>query len=95
MVQTINRIIKKFSSVYQFCNGDINKFVLLLRKGVYRYEYIDSWERFNKTSLPNKKSFYSKPRILESSAGCRTMFLFAVFCNIGALERNPIDFMSN
>ena len=27
-------------------------------------------------------------RILESLAGCRTMFLFAVFCKIGALERN-------
>ena len=28
------------------------------------------------------------PRILESLAGCRTMFLFAGFCQIGALERN-------
>ena len=28
------------------------------------------------------------PRILESSAGCRTMFLFVVFCKIGELERN-------
>ena len=27
-------------------------------------------------------------RALESLAGCRTMFLFAVFCKIGALERN-------
>ena len=27
-------------------------------------------------------------RILESLAGCRTMLLFAVFCKIGALERN-------
>ena len=25
----------------------INKFALLLRKGVYLYEYMDSWERFN------------------------------------------------
>ena len=41
-------------------NGDINKLVLLLRKGVYLYEYTDSWERFNLTSLPDKESFYSK-----------------------------------
>ena len=27
-------------------------------------------------------------RILENLAGCHTMFLFAVFCKIGALERN-------
>ena len=30
-----------------------------LRKGVYPYEYMDSWERFNETSLPNKGGFYS------------------------------------
>ena len=35
-------------------------FVLLLRKGVYPYEYMDNWDRFNKTSLPPKKDFYSE-----------------------------------
>ena len=33
--------------------------MLLLRKGVYPYEYMDNWERFNETSLPSKESFYS------------------------------------
>ena len=32
---------------------------MLLRKGVYPYEYMDSWERFNET-LPPKESFYSE-----------------------------------
>ena len=32
--------------------------MLLLRKGVYPYECMDSWERFNETSLPDKESFY-------------------------------------
>ena len=32
---------------------------MLLRKGVYPYEYVDNWERFNETSFPNKESFYS------------------------------------
>ena len=40
-------------------NGDINKFILLLRKGVYPYEYRDSWEKFNETSLPEKEAFYN------------------------------------
>ena len=35
-----------------------------------------------------QKRFLSKPRMLESLAGCRTMFLFAVSCKIGPLERN-------
>ena len=32
---------------------------MLLRKGVYPYEYLDSWNRFNETSLPDKRDFYS------------------------------------
>ena len=52
-------LIKKFKNTYSFCNNDLNKFILLLRKGVYPYEYMDTWERFNETSLPSKESFYS------------------------------------
>ena len=29
------------------------------RRGFYIYENMDSWQRFNETSLPNKKEFYS------------------------------------
>ena len=54
MEKTNKSIKETFSSIYQFCDGDLNKFVLLLRKGVYPYEYMDSWERFNETSLPDK-----------------------------------------
>ena len=32
---------------------------LLTRKGVYPYEYINSWDRFNKTQLPPIDAFYS------------------------------------
>ena len=52
-------LMKMFASMYEFCNKNLNKFVLLLAKGVYPYEYMDNWERFNETSLPNKESFYS------------------------------------
>ena len=40
-------------------NFAIKIFILLLRKGVYLYEYIDIWERFDETSLPYKEKFYS------------------------------------
>ena len=53
-------LIGKFPNTYQLCNKDPNKFALLLRKGIYPYEYIDSWERFNEESLPDKESFYSE-----------------------------------
>ena len=58
--KSVNDLIEKFPRMHKFCNGDLNKFVLLLRKGVYPYEYMDSWERFNETSLPPKKDFYSE-----------------------------------
>ena len=51
---------KTFLITYQFSNGDLNKFVLLLRKGLHPYEYMGSWERFDKTSLPDKEAFYSR-----------------------------------
>ena len=59
-LKQINESIKNFPNVYQFGNENINKFVLLLRKGVYPYEYVDSWKIFDETSLPNKKSFHSQ-----------------------------------
>ena len=34
--------------------------VLLLRKGVYPYEYTVGWKRFDEASLPHKKAFYTK-----------------------------------
>ena len=35
------------------------KFELMTRKGVYPYDYMDSFEKFNKTELPTKEEFYS------------------------------------
>ena len=35
---------------------------LLLRKQVYPYEYMDSWDRFTETRLPPKEAFYNKLR---------------------------------
>ena len=52
-------LIKKFKNTYSFCNNDTNKFVSLLRKGVYPYEYVDKWERFSEISLPSKEDFYN------------------------------------
>ena len=46
-----------FENTYKFCDIDINKFILLLRKGVCPYEYMDSWKRFNEELLPNKEVF--------------------------------------
>ena len=35
----VNESIKKFPTLYKFCNGDLNRFFLLLRKGIYPLIY--------------------------------------------------------
>ena len=56
-------LIKRFTSIHNFCGEEINKFIFLLRKGVYSYEYIDSWKRFDQTLSLDKKEFYSSLNI--------------------------------
>ena len=50
---------KKFKNTFKFFNNDINNPILLLRKGFYPYEYMDDWEKFIETALPEKEEFYS------------------------------------
>ena len=47
----------QFKNIIKFSNNDINRFILLLRKGVYPYEYMDEWGKFSETSMPDKKNF--------------------------------------
>ena len=55
-IKKINKeLIKRFASTNSFCNNDLDKFILLLRKGVYLYKYMDNWKRFNETSFPSKE----------------------------------------
>ena len=37
-----NESSKNFPTLYKFCNGDLNKFFLLLRKGVYAHKDMDN-----------------------------------------------------
>ena len=53
-----------FPTVYSYYKKkwnhlDEDAFELLCRKGVYPYEYMDSFERFNETKLPKKEEYYS------------------------------------
>ena len=53
------KLKERFFNTHKFYNDDNNKFILLLRKVIYPYEYMDDWEKFNETSLPEIEDFYS------------------------------------
>ena len=50
------KLKEQFFNTCKFSNHN-DKFILLLRKGVYPYEFIDDWEKFNETL--RKKDFFS------------------------------------
>ena len=53
------KLKEQIFNTYKFSNHNNGKFTSLLRKGVYLYEHMDDWEKFNETSLPEKEDFYS------------------------------------
>ena len=57
--KTDKELKKRFKNTFKSSNNDINKFILLLRIGVYLYEYMDEWEKFNETLLSGKEELNS------------------------------------
>ena len=51
------KLKEQFLNTYKYSNHNNNKFILLLKKDVYPYEYIDDWEKFNETTLSEKEDF--------------------------------------
>ena len=56
----IDILKQRFPNTYRLCNNNIDKFELSLRKGVYPYEYMDSWEKFELSVPLDNKHYYSK-----------------------------------
>ena len=53
-----NRKIDQFVNLKKYYSG--NQLSLLLRKGLYPYDYVDCMKKLDETSLPSKDAFYSK-----------------------------------
>ena len=56
---------KRFKNTFKFTNNDINKFILLLRKEVYPYEYMNKWKKFDETTYLEKEKLYRNLNIEE------------------------------
>lgn len=51
---------KRFADTYKFSEPDINKFTLLLQKGVFSYECMGNCQKRNETSLTKKQDFWNQ-----------------------------------
>ena len=55
----VNNLARGCHKFWGFENYNCNQRELLIRKGIYPYEYMDSWDKFEETSLPSIEKFYS------------------------------------
>ena len=55
----VNNLAKGDHRFWGFEEYSDKQHELLIRKGIYPYEYKDNWDRFNETRLPSKDKFYS------------------------------------
>ena len=63
--RSIDELIKKCPNVYSICNNDLDKFLLLLKKEKYPYEYMNTWNRFNECKNPPFEKYYSKLNLTD------------------------------
>ena len=49
----------------------------MLRKGVYPYEYMDNWEKFNEMSLSEKEDFYCNLKMEDITDA---VYMYASVC---------------
>ena len=71
---SVNNLAKgghQFSG-FEDCNSEQRE--LLIKKGVYPYEYMNSWDKFEATRLPSIDKFYSK---LNMSGTCESEYQHA------------------
>ena len=64
---------KRFANRYIFSKDSIDKFILLLQKGVYPYEYMNVCYKFKDTPLPQNEDFYSHLKMKDITDADYTM----------------------
>ena len=55
----MNNLVKGGRKLMGFEDCSEEQYELLMRKGIYPYEYMSSWNKFTESQLPPKKAFYS------------------------------------
>ena len=58
-------LVSSGKQLFGFEDYSQSQYDLLTRKGIYPYEYMSSWDRFEETQLPPIEAFYSKLNVLD------------------------------
>ena len=56
----VNKLARGGGEFFGFENNSDHQCGLLIQKGIYPYEYMNNWDRFEETALLSASSFYSK-----------------------------------
>ena len=62
-----NNLVKGGKKLVGFEDYSKDQYALLVRKGVYSYEYMTSWDKFMETQLPPKEAFHSSLNMSDIS----------------------------
>ena len=60
LVSLVNNLAHGDSEFFGFQEYSENQYKLLIKKGIYPYEYMTDWDRFKEMKLPPREAFYSK-----------------------------------
>ena len=60
MSSSLDSLVKNLARGGGFEEYNENQYKLLIRKGIYPYEYMTNWDKFKETKLPPREAFYSK-----------------------------------
>ena len=61
----VNNLASRGSEFFGFEECSKNQYKLLIKKGIYPYEYMTDWDKFKETKFPPREAFYSKLNISD------------------------------
>ena len=64
-----NNLVKGGRKLIGFEDHSEEKYELLIRKGIYPFEFMSSWDKFEETQLPPVEAFYSSLNMTNVSDG--------------------------